>query len=132
MTMCNSSSVSIVVCATCRDADGSTQKPLPGRQLAEVVCQAAHGTGIEVLEVDCLGNCKRRLSAAMSRQHGWTYVFGDLTVESACDLIEGALLFQKAEDGILPWRGRPDALKRGLIARFPPLHATRKMTRKMK
>jgi predicted metal-binding protein len=26
-----------------------------------------------------------------------------------------------ATDGIMPWRGRPEPLKRGLIARVPPL-----------
>ncbi len=36
-------------------------------------------------------------------------------------LIEGARLLADAADGILPWRGRPDMLKRGLIARVPPL-----------
>ena len=24
-------------------------------------------------------------------------------------------------DGLIPWRGRPDSLKRGLVARIPPL-----------
>ncbi|TIR82512.1 MAG: metal-binding protein, partial [Mesorhizobium sp.] len=24
-------------------------------------------------------------------------------------------------DGLIPWRGRPDSLKRGLVARLPPL-----------
>ncbi len=36
-------------------------------------------------------------------------------------LIEGARLLATAADGILPWRGRPDILKRGLIARVPPI-----------
>ncbi|RUY54192.1 metal-binding protein, partial [Mesorhizobium sp. M7A.F.Ca.CA.001.05.1.1] len=26
-----------------------------------------------------------------------------------------------SKDGLIPWRGRPDSLKRGLIARIPPL-----------
>jgi predicted metal-binding protein len=36
-------------------------------------------------------------------------------------LIEGARLLAGAADGILPWRGRPERLKRGMIARIPPL-----------
>jgi predicted metal-binding protein len=51
----------------------------------------------------------------------WTYVFGGLDAANAADLIEGARLLAGAEDGILPWRGRPDILKRGLIARVPPI-----------
>ncbi len=36
-------------------------------------------------------------------------------------LIEGARLFAHASDGLMPWRGRPEILKRGLIARVPPI-----------
>ena len=34
---------------------------------------------------------------------------------------EGARLLAGAADGIMPWRGRPEILKRGLIARVPPI-----------
>jgi predicted metal-binding protein len=37
-------------------------------------------------------------------------------------LIEGACLLAQAADGIMPWRGRPEPLKRGLIARVPPIN----------
>ena len=47
-------------------------------------------------------------------------MFGGLDVANAEALIEGARLLAGAADGILPWRGRPDILKRGLIARVPP------------
>jgi predicted metal-binding protein len=30
-------------------------------------------------------------------------------------------MLARAADGLLPWRGRPEPLKRGLIARLPPL-----------
>ncbi|RWE72603.1 MAG: DUF1636 domain-containing protein, partial [Mesorhizobium sp.] len=33
----------------------------------------------------------------------------------------GAKLFATSTDGLIPWRGRPDSLKRGLVARIPPL-----------
>ena len=81
---------------------------------------AAGGTGIGVREVECLGNCKRRLSAAILRDGCWSYVFGDLTATSGADLVAGAKLFATSTDGLMPWRGRPDALKRGLVARIPP------------
>jgi len=32
-----------------------------------------------------------------------------------------ARLLAGAGDGLMPWRGRPEPLKRGLIARVPPL-----------
>jgi predicted metal-binding protein len=49
-----------------------------------------------------------------------TYVFGGLGTDCAAALIDGARLLAAAADGILPWRGRPEPLKRGLIARIPP------------
>jgi predicted metal-binding protein len=50
----------------------------------------------------------------------WTYVFGGLDVANADALVAGAKLLAGASDGILPWRGRPEILKRSLIARVPP------------
>jgi len=41
----------------------------------------------------------------------------DLTID---DLLGPFLLLAGSADGLMPWRGRPDALKRGLIARVPP------------
>ena len=77
--------------------------------------------GVAVVGVSCLANCKRALSAAMVRRDGWTYVFGDLAPDSAADLLTGAALLAGSEDGLMPWRGRPDVLKRGMVARIPPL-----------
>src|SRR5207245_11125483 len=89
---------------------------------ATATARAAEGTGIAVRPIRCLANCNRGLSAAVRRDGAWTYVFGNLDPSSAADaLIEGAKLFAGAPDGLTPWRGRPDALKPGLVARTPPL-----------
>ena len=114
--------VTIVVCASCRDETGSDAHPRAGSQLASATAKAA-GNTITVRQVECLGNCKRRLSAAILRAGCWSYVFGDLNPESGPDLISGAKLFAASTDGLIPWRGRPDSLKRGLVARIPPLGA---------
>jgi predicted metal-binding protein len=111
--------VTILVCRTCRDESGSDAAPRPGQVLADAV-RAAAPRGLRVAEVECLGNCRRRLSAALLKRGAWSYVFGDLTTGSAADLVAGACLFAASTDGLLPWRGRPDSLKRGLIARVPP------------
>jgi len=112
--------VTVVVCSSCRDEAGSDAHPRAGAILARKTIAAA-GNEVSVRTVECLGNCKRRLSAAILREGSWSYVFGDLTPESGPDLITGAKLFATSTDGILPWRGRPDSLKRGLVARIPPL-----------
>jgi predicted metal-binding protein len=77
---------------------------------------------VEVQGVRCLGNCNHGLSAAIRRDNAWTYIFGNLDAErDGPTLIAGARLFAESTDGLMPWRGRPDPLKRGLIARVPPL-----------
>ena len=112
------SAVMVVVCATCRDATGSDAHPRAGAILARNTKAAADGE-VRVATVECLGNCKRRLSAAILREGCWSYVFGDLTTASGPDLVAGAKLFADSVDGLIPWRGRPDSLKRGLVARIP-------------
>jgi len=114
------SDVTILVCSSCRDETGSDAHPRAGAKLAEHARLAAEGD-IAVRTVECLGNCKRRLSAALIRDGSWSYVFGDLATTSGEDLVTGARLFATSTDGLIPWRGRPDRLKRGLVARIPPL-----------
>lgn len=113
--------VTILVCSSCRDETGSDAHPRAGAKLAEATRAAASQDGIAVRSVECLGNCKRRLSAAILRDGSWSYVFGDLHPDSGDDLVVGAKLFATSTDGLIPWRGRPDSLKRGLVARIPPL-----------
>jgi predicted metal-binding protein len=112
--------VTLIVCSSCRDETGSDARPRAGEILGDTVRELARSTEITVRQVECLGNCKRRLSAAMLRDGCWSYVFGDLTQENAPDLIAGAALFAASTDSLMPWRGRPDCLKRGLVARLPP------------
>jgi predicted metal-binding protein len=111
--------MTIVVCNSCRLPSDPLLEPRPGSHLAAAVVAEAAGTGITVKQVGCLGNCKRGLSAAVLREGCWSYVFGELTPDSADDLIAGARLFATSTDGFMPFRARPESLKRGLIARIP-------------
>ena len=116
------SAITIYVCITCRGGRPLDLVPVPGEVLATATAQAAEGTGIAVRRIRCLANCNRGLSAAVRRDGTWTYVFGHLDPSTGAGaLIEGARLFANAPDGLMPWRGRPAALKRGLIARTPPV-----------
>jgi predicted metal-binding protein len=120
--------VTVIVCASCRDETGSDTHPRAGELLAEDTRGAASGENVRIRSVECLGNCKRRLSAAILREGCWSYVFGDLTATSGADLVAGAKLFATSTDGLIPWRGRPDCLKRGLVARIPPLDLLKDLT----
>jgi predicted metal-binding protein len=111
----------IFVCITCRRGTDAETFPRPGAVFARLTAEAAAGSGISIRRVRCLANCNRGLSAAVRRPDAWTYIFGDLDPSSdAPALVLGARLLAVSSDGLMPWRGRPDALKRGLIARVPP------------
>jgi predicted metal-binding protein len=115
----------VYVCITCRrqgtqDSEPDSE-PRPGALLAAATERAAAGTEVEVRRMKCFANCTRGPSAAMRANGSWTYVFGGLEPANAAALVEGARMLARAADGILPWRGRPEILKRGLIARVPPI-----------
>ena len=111
----------IYVCITCRGPSGVAVDPLPGTLVAAATQQAARGSGVSVRLIKCLANCSRGPSAALRANGSWTYLFGGLDATSAPALVTGARMLAAAPDGILPWRGRPEVLKRGLLARLPPL-----------
>jgi predicted metal-binding protein len=111
----------IYVCVTCRPPGQVDSELRPGAVLAAAVERAAAGSDVSVRRMRCLANCSRGPSAALRCNASWTYVFGDLDPANADALVEGARLLARAADGILPWRGRPEPLKRGLIARVPPI-----------
>jgi predicted metal-binding protein len=114
-----SASVTVLVCRSCRLRDGPPLVPRPGAQLLQALEKEAENTGIAVKGVGCLGNCSRGISVAMLRDGGWSYLFGELEPSSAGDILAGAKLFTASGDPFMPYRARPEALKRGLIARIP-------------
>jgi predicted metal-binding protein len=112
----------VLVCITCR-ASSDTPGSVPRGPTLAAATQAALGEApdVRVQQVRCLANCTRGLSAALRREGAWTYVFGHLKEDQdGPALIAGARLLAQSTDGLLPWRGRPDCLKRGLISRVPP------------
>ncbi len=116
--------VTLFVCVTCRGGEAEAVT----RAGARLAASLGEVRDIRVEAVECLANCKRGPSAAISRAGGWSYVFGGL--DPALDgpaLVEGARLLAASADGLMPWRGRPDALKRGMQARIPPFPGVRRV-----
>jgi len=117
------SDVVIFVCTTCKREGDAPDAPRAGAALAEAV--AASGGPARVQFVKCLSNCSRGPSAAIVRPGGWSYIFGRLETEGTPEALQhGATLLSGSEDGAMPWKGRPEVLKRNMIARIPPFDFT--------
>lgn len=120
------------VCTTCRAA-GDAAEPRAGARLldalrAEAAIEPVPGLRIEGAE--CLSVCKRPCTVAVASAGRWTYVYGDFDAleraeESARTILAGLRRYQETPDGIVPWRERPEAFRKGVVARIPPLTPTR-------
>ena len=118
-----SSDVVIFICTTCKWEGDAPEAPRAGAILAEAAIAAAGRHRIQ--PVKCLSNCKRGPSAALVRPGGWSYVFGHLEIaDTPLALQQGAALLGGSADGAMPWQGRPELLKRNMIARIPPFDFT--------
>jgi predicted metal-binding protein len=117
--------IRILVCATCRAAGGDPDAPRPGAVLAAGLRDAldpAGGAAISVETVECLSVCKRPCTVALSGEGRWTYVYGDLDPATGVEtLLTFARQYREAPDGIVPWRERAEAIRKGVVARLPPL-----------
>ena len=122
--------VDLLVCTTCRSAGadlppaaGGTQRA--GARLMELLGAAGLPQSLRLVPVECLSNCTRGCTVALRGPGRWTYVYGNLDPALHMDtLIDGAARFAAAPDGLVPWRERPDHLRKNCIARIPPLEAS--------
>ena len=118
----SSADVTVFICISCKGNDASPERP--GRLLCDAVTaglRARDERGVTIKPVECLGVCKRPCTVALAGSGKWTYVVGDLDhAGSAGDVIAAALSFGATENGIIPWRERPQSFRKGLVARIPP------------
>jgi predicted metal-binding protein len=114
--------VTVFICVSCKAEDVSAERP--GRLLLDtVMARLAAGTDqVVVRPVECLSVCKRPCTVAMAGAGKWTYVVGDLDPQShADDVITAALSYRASDNGIIPWRQRPQSFRKGIVSRIPPL-----------
>jgi predicted metal-binding protein len=110
----------VSVCVTCKTADGGT---VVGPDMFESV-KAAIGRSDHVLvrPVQCLSVCKRPATVAVTSADGYTFLFGDLQTESGtAALVSFVKSYQKSDYGLVPWRERAEVLRKGMVARVPPM-----------
>ncbi|GLS46167.1 DUF1636 family protein [Methylobacterium brachythecii] len=111
----------LYVCMTCRAEGDSSEIRAGARLLAALKEQAAGTQALRIEGVECLSVCKRPCTVAVASPGRWTYVYGDLDAEaSAATILAGIGLYAGTTDGIVPWRERPEAFRKGVVARIPP------------
>jgi predicted metal-binding protein len=112
------------VCVTCRAGEDGDAGPRPGRRLYDALIDAQRRQdklpSFRIVEVECLSNCNRGCTVALSGPGRWTYVYGDLNQDCIDDVITGAERYAATTDGLVPWRERPAIFRKGVIARIPP------------
>ena len=124
----NSAITQVYVCISCR-TPGQPLEPRSERAGAVLYARlrdhpGAADAAIRLVPVDCLSVCKRPCTVGYAAPGKWTYVYGDMPDASFTDtILAGAKLYAAAPDGLIPWKQRPDALKKNVVARIPPLPA---------
>ncbi|MDD9920756.1 MAG: DUF1636 domain-containing protein [Boseongicola sp.] len=114
----------LLVCVTCKRGTEVTEDgERPGQRLYDALSAREFPEGVTVKPVECLQNCDHGCTVALRGGAArWTYVYGNLHEASHPDmLIEGAGLYHETNDGLIPWRSRPEHFKRNCVARIPPL-----------
>jgi predicted metal-binding protein len=110
----------LLVCTTCK-RPGDDADPRPGLRLHDALAAAA-GPEVTVVGVECLSNCKRSCTVALTAEGAWSYVYGDLDPAASVEaILDGAAKYAATPDGLVPWRERPEIFRKGVIARVPPL-----------
>ena len=110
----------LYVCVTCKSGEDRLGQALFDALSARIA--ADDEAGVTLCAVECLSVCKRPCTVALTARGKWTYVVGDLSLESHLeDIVTAARRFARTEDGIVPWRERPIPFRKGVISRTPPL-----------
>jgi len=118
------STIAIHVCVTCRAADEPLEphEARSGARLFAALAGARAQSDPRVIAVECFSVCKRPCTISFAGPGRWTYIYGDFPPDTPpSEILNAARLYASAPDGLIPWKERPRALKKGVVARIPPL-----------
>lgn len=117
------------ICMTCRDGREAETGTRGGSRLAEAI-HAKTGrlaaAGVVLRGVKCMSQCKRPCIVSLSQGDKFTYVFGDLDPQEPTHteaLIELVDRYNRAPEGFLERKDRPELLRANILGRFPPLRS---------
>ncbi|MCJ2543029.1 DUF1636 domain-containing protein [Synechococcus bigranulatus str. 'Rupite'] len=111
----------LLVCTTCGSqwVNGTRQGTSQGETLLNTLQSKPRDPRLYLQPVECMSGCSHACVIGLAAPDKTTYVFGDLDPKDTEAILATAQLYLAKPDGILPWAERP--LKRGVIARIPPL-----------
>jgi predicted metal-binding protein len=113
--------VIVSVCVTCKISDSGA---IVGPDMFAAV-RAALGDddpNVVVRPVQCLSVCKRPATVAVTSSDGYTFLFGDLqTGSGTAALVSFVKSYRNSDYGLVPWRERAEVLRKGTVARVPPM-----------
>lgn len=126
MISADSGQTTLFVCVTCKtqcaDAAPSDQPRAGAQLLAAINAVADAPSDVAVVATECLSNCNRSCTVAVTAPGKWTFVLGALDPAlHAEDVLTFARLHQAHAAGLPVWRQRPEYLRKNTIARVPPL-----------
>lgn len=122
--------LTLSICLRCRDGREERDTDLDqrgGRRLAQAVTEVFEGSaaasrGIALRGVNCMSQCKRPCTIALTGPGRFSYLFGDLDPEiHASDVLAVASAYADTPDGFLPRNERPEVLRAGILGRIPPM-----------
>lgn len=108
----------LVVCTTCRREGTDPLAQSDGTRLSE----ALTARGVPHVRQECLSACRRSCVVVFRGAGSWTYVQGDIDPDRHLDdIADMARAYAATTDGIVPWRSRPEVIRKHTIARIPPI-----------
>jgi predicted metal-binding protein len=133
MTQCT-----VFVCTACASVwkDGKREGKSGGEHLLESLSTLVKDWDLRdnfhIQEVECMSACSNSCAVSFAAPGKYTYLFGNLPSQGeesaiafgssvAIAILECASQYYHKSDGLLPWAQRPEPLKKGVIARIPPL-----------
>ncbi len=115
----------ITICDTCkRDGwEDTGMDQTDGEALAALVEGAAQGTNIKTRRVSCLMGCERSCNISIQAENKLAYTLGSFTpeIDAAEGIVAYATAHAESDNGQVPYRQWPEAVKGHFVTRHLPL-----------
>lgn len=121
----------LFICTTCSSVwkDGKRVGESGGEKLLKRLLEQHQDWELQeefaIQPAQCMSACDRSCTISFASVGKHTYLFGDLSPDLSSEeialVLECATKYYTHPQGLLPWAERPEPLKKGILARIPPL-----------